>query len=240
MVSNPTLFNNSYKTYQCIDDTRTPVTSFRMQEQACLLSDVVSKSIIASICLVVTSAFLTASLWRYRWHIRLVLYEAFKGDKDVRRQRLLSRHFRYDVFVCYDAENVDWVRAHLMPELEGRLGLRLCVHQRDFRPGKHIVENIVDSVQSSKKVITVFSKGFARSHWCQFELNWCLSHVIENDDALVVVCLDDVSSRDLTPAMMAVLKTTTYIQWDENPDATASFWGCLEQALQEILEVRSA
>jgi hypothetical protein len=37
--------------------------------------------------------------------------------------------------------------------------------------------------------------------------------------------------------MMAVLKTTTYIQWSRHSDAVRSFWGRLKQALHEVLEV---
>nr|KAG5697067.1 hypothetical protein BaRGS_001983 [Batillaria attramentaria] len=236
LASDVSVFNNSYTTYRCSDVTHQNVTSFYLDKQACLLSPGASMYIIATCTLLILTLTLASWLYRYRWHIRLVLYEAFHGrDRDGRRERLLAGDFRYDVFVCYDAENVDWVREHLMPELEGRLGLRLCVHQRDFRPGRHIVENIEHSVESSKKVMMLFSRDFAQSPWCQFELNLCLSHVIENDDALVVVYLDDVPSRDLTPAMMAVLKTTTCIQWAEEPDVEDSFWGRLELALQEVL-----
>jgi hypothetical protein len=37
--------------------------------------------------------------------------------------------------------------------------------------------------------------------------------------------------------MMAVLKTTTYIQWNQHPDAVRSFWGRLKQSLHEVLGV---
>nr|KAG5710476.1 hypothetical protein BaRGS_022294 [Batillaria attramentaria] len=70
-------------------------------------------------------------IYRYRWHIRLVLFEAYRGHAD-RWRRLQEEHFQYDVFVSYDKNDLDWVQAHLMPELEDRLKLRLCVHQRDF------------------------------------------------------------------------------------------------------------
>ena len=71
-----------------------------------------------------------------------------------------------------------------------------------------------------------FSKHFAKSQWCQFDLDLCLGYAIDNDDALIVVCLGDVVSRDLTGTMMAVLKTTTYIQ---------CFWGRLLLALNGIM-----
>jgi hypothetical protein len=60
--------------------------------------------------------------------------------------------FDYDVFVSYAQPNLPWVKHHLMAELEGRLGLRLCIHERDFLLGDPIVDNIVHSVQRSKKV----------------------------------------------------------------------------------------
>ena len=123
-----------------------------------------------------------------------------------------------------------------MPELEGRLGLRLCVHKRDFIPGKNIVDNIAECVESSKKILMVFSKDFVHSQWCQFELTFCLSHVMDYGDSFIVVCVDDVASREVTAAMMAVLKTTTYIQWAGFDDAVGSFWKRLHFTLRAVME----
>jgi hypothetical protein len=176
-------------------------------------------------------------LHRFRWHLRLVLYEAFRGRDDVRRRYLLQGNFKYDVFVSYAKENLPWVQQNLMAELEGKMGLRLCIHERDFIPGNNIVDNISECVSSSKKVMMVFSRHFKRSQWCQFELAYCLNHVMDYDDALIIVSLDDMTSYELTSAMMAVLKTTTYIQWNRHPDAVRSFWGRLKQALNEVLEL---
>jgi hypothetical protein len=94
------------------------------------------------------------------------------------------------------------------------------------------VDNIADCVEKSKKILMVFSKNFVRSQWCQFELAYCLRHVMDYDDALVIVCIDDVTSHEMT-TMMAVLRTTTYIQWVGLGDAARSFWGRLQVALKE-------
>jgi hypothetical protein len=80
------------------------------------------------------------------------------------------------------------------------------------------VDNIADCVERSKKVLMVFFNPFVLSQWCQFELTYCLRHVMDYDDVLVVVCVDDVVSREMTTATRAVLKTTTYIQWEEFDD----------------------
>nr|KAG5692665.1 hypothetical protein BaRGS_022665 [Batillaria attramentaria] len=119
----------------------------------------------------------------------------------------------------------------------GAPGLRLCIHDRDFILGNNISDNIVDSVLASKKIVMLFSLNSARDQWCQFELNFCLRHVMENDDTLVVLCVDDIPSRDLTRAMMAVMKTTAFLMWDDDQDAQASFWGRLQIALHEIIPV---
>jgi hypothetical protein len=85
--------------------------------------------------------------------------------------------------VSYDSLDHGWIRQHLMPELEDRQGLRLCIHERDFIPGEQIVDNIARYVERSKKVMMVFSKNFVRSEWCQFELTYCLTHVMDYDES---------------------------------------------------------
>ncbi|XP_025108357.1 toll-like receptor 13 [Pomacea canaliculata] len=235
MVTQPSVFAKSQGKYVCSDRQNVTVMSFYLPDQACLMTTDVYKFIIASVGVISFVLTLLSSLYRYRWHIRLVLYETFRDRSGERRRRLQDQVYNYDVFVSYAAEDLRWVQTRLMPEVEQRLGLRLCVHQRDFLAGKNIVDNIVDSINDSKKILMVFSTNFARSHWCQFELAFCLRHVMENEDNLIIVCLEDILSRDLTSVMMAVLKTNTYIQWQNQPDAAASFWGRLEIALQEIL-----
>ncbi|KAK7091913.1 toll-like receptor 13 [Littorina saxatilis] len=236
--SNKTLFKHSRSSYYC-SNLHQEVASFTVPDQACLLSPDTSEFIVVSVSLLLMAMTLVSAVFRYRWHIRLLLYEAFRGRDDVRRRRLEEGNFDYDVFVSYASGDLSWVYKTAMPELENRLGLRLCVHDRDFIPGNNIVDNIADCVESSKKILMVFSNHFLRSQWCQFELAYCLRHVMDYDDALIVVCLGDVASRDLTSSMMAVMKTTTYIQWVDDDDAIASFWGRLKEALQEVVPNRT-
>ncbi|XP_076453667.1 toll-like receptor 2 [Babylonia areolata] len=228
--------SNTTTKYVCGNLPGVALANFSMADQACLLSQEVNLLLIQSCGIFILLLTLASLVFRYRWHIRLLMYEAFRGRDVLRRQRLLTNNFDFDVFVSYASEDLPWVRHQLMAKLEGELGLRLCVHERDFVPGRHIVDNIVQCVESSKKVLMVYSTPFVQSQWCQFELSLCLSHVLDYDDALIVVCVDDVTSRGMSSSMMAVLKTTTYIQWREGQEeAIASFWGRLLQGLHEIL-----
>ncbi|PVD36494.1 hypothetical protein C0Q70_03478 [Pomacea canaliculata] len=232
-VSSPGLFASYQGSYSC-EDLGVSLSSFYLSEQACLLSTGVYTLTVVAAAMVIVTLTLTIVVFRYRWHFRLLMYEAFRAGSQRRQQLFLSRGFRYDIFLSYANEDVTWVSRYLVPRLEEGLGLRLCLHQRDFIPGRNIVDNIASSVETSKKMLMVFSEHFARSQWCQFELSLCLHHAMDRDDALLIVCLDNISSRDLTAAMLAVLKTTTFIQWDDDSDAQSSFWGRLSVALQEI------
>ena len=233
-TSSPSLFSKAFGNYSCVNIPETPLKNFRQVEQACLLSRETSTAVIGSVVSVLIILTIVSVIYQHRWHIRLML--AFRGHGEIMRRRLQEENFTYDVFVSSAEEDEAWVLEELLPTLEGLLALRVCFHKRDFVPGKNIMNNIVDSVKGSKKFLMVFSKDFAASRWCQFELDLCLGHVFDNDDDLIVTCLDDVASRDVTSTMTAVLRTTTYIQWPQDPDSAASFWGRLERALHQILQ----
>uniref|UniRef100_A0A8C3B7B0 TIR domain-containing protein n=1 Tax=Cairina moschata TaxID=8855 RepID=A0A8C3B7B0_CAIMO len=49
--------------------------------------------------------------------------------------------------------------------------LKACYHERDFIPGKTIIENMVESIQGSQKIVLVLSPDFVQSRWCLLEAN---------------------------------------------------------------------
>nr|KAG5709056.1 hypothetical protein BaRGS_004695 [Batillaria attramentaria] len=229
-------FDNAYSHYNCHNLPGKDLESFNMNEQMCLLSHAAYVFTVVVVGMFIFSMTSSILLYRYRWHIRLVMYEAFRGNPQARWRQRRPEEFQFDLFVSYSGEDILWVIHYLIPVLERQMGLRLCVHQRDFLLGNNITDNIVDSLAVSKRVLVLLSPGFARSQWCEFELQMCLRHVVENDDVMVIAILQNVPSRDLSPTMMALLKTTTYIQWAEEPEARASFWGRLRLALNDLLD----
>nr|ARQ14826.1 toll-like recptor 8 [Oncomelania hupensis] len=232
--NNNTAFSHAWTTYNCSNVDQLPVERFTLPDQACMLDHWKLNIIIAVNVIVIIVIVAFSLLFRFQWLLRLRLYELFRGSSDVRRRIIQSGNFDFDVFVCYSSRDKNWVVSHLLPELEVRLKLKLCLHERDFVLGKHIVDNIVECVEHSKKILLVFSKDFLLSSWCQFELAVCLQHVLDCNDALIAICVDDVVTRDLTSSMKAVMSTMTYIQW-EGGVGGLQFWGRVERALQDIL-----
>ncbi|XP_070187423.1 toll-like receptor 2 [Littorina saxatilis] len=236
MKTNPVIFQDYHtRGYYCHNENNVTITDFVLNPQACILGSGAATLTIGIACFLIIFLVLLIVFFRFRWHVRLWLYEVCRGR---RRRSRVSRGCKYDVFVSYAEEDAVWVQEELLPVLEGEWGLTLCVHQRDFRPGKHIVDNISDCVSDSERVMLVFSPHFARSEWCQFELKYCQSFVMDHDDVMVLVALQETQSRDMTGAMFAVLRTTTYIEWDEEQDARQSFWGRLHVALDDPEEIQ--
>ena len=234
----PAVFSSS-SNYTCsdVDDGIDMRNSFFLSDQACLLSFIASIVLLCGIWYMYIFLFVALYFLRKRLRVQRSIRRALGGNNNNNnnQQLLAEENLEYDLFVAYAEGDEDWVRGQLAPEVEGRMGLRMCLHQRDFHPGRHILDNIESSVCASRKVMMVFSAHFARSQWCQFELTLCQRHVMDRDDCLVVVYLHDVPERDLTPGMMAILRTSTYLLWSEEPGDAAYFWGGLRHALHAVI-----
>ncbi|XP_071378776.1 toll-like receptor 1 [Centroberyx affinis] len=78
----------------------------------------------------------------------------------------------YHVFISYSSTDYRWTHS-LINKLES-CGLQVCYHERDFIPGRTVLENMSDCIQESQKVLLVLSPEFVRSRWCLLEANMSL------------------------------------------------------------------
>ena len=94
-----------------------------------------------------------------------------------RLQALIGREGQYDfdAFISCTRVGAKWLKKYFLPKLENKnTGFKFCIAQRDFIVGKTIIDNILDSINSSRKTILLVDETFIRSKWCQEEL--LLSH----------------------------------------------------------------
>nr|WHT06285.1 toll like receptor 21 [Syngnathoides biaculeatus] len=147
----------------------------------------------------------------------------------------------YDAFVSYNSNDEEWVMVQLLPNLEGNgSSLKLCLHHRDFEPGRDIIDNIVTAVYSSRKTICVVSRNFLQSEWCSLEIQLASYRLFdEHRDVLLLVFLEPVSERQMSSyhRMRKVMLKKTYLQWPAsdcvNPEqAQELFWSQLRRALK--------
>uniref|UniRef100_A0A3Q2PQM1 TIR domain-containing protein n=1 Tax=Fundulus heteroclitus TaxID=8078 RepID=A0A3Q2PQM1_FUNHE len=124
---------------------------------------------IFSTCLVVLT-LLTSFIYKFlRWHL-IYTFQLFLAFIYNSRKRNKGVPHQFDAFVSYNVQDEEWVYKEMLPVLEGEQGWRLCLHHRDFQPGKAIIENITDAIYGSRKTICVISRHYLQSEWCSTEI----------------------------------------------------------------------
>ncbi|KAJ8297664.1 hypothetical protein KUTeg_024195 [Tegillarca granosa] len=186
----------------------------------------ISPYVILGISLSVAFVVLVLSiglLYKYRWHIKYYIYlmRSRKGYQKISGED----DFHYDAFVVYHAKDRIWVISELLPYLENREKFKLCLHDRDFEVGELIVDNIVQKIQISRKIILILSNNFAKSHWCQFETMVAQNRLIEEGGSvLLLVMLEDLKARNISNSLHVLLKSTTFIEWKNDGPGKELFW----------------
>lgn len=145
----------------------------------------------------------------------------------------------YHAFISYSQRNADWVKGQLLPRLEGDDSLRVCHHERDFKPGVPIVQNILRCVEQSRCCVFVLSSHFVQSEWCHYELYFANHQMLARGlDNIILVLLEPLPSY-LIPAKYNQLRTImnrrTYLEWPQDSAKQRLFWANLKAALRAEL-----
>uniref|UniRef100_A0A8C5AH05 Toll-like receptor 13 n=2 Tax=Gadus morhua TaxID=8049 RepID=A0A8C5AH05_GADMO len=187
---------------------------------------------ICTACAVIMTIAVSFTHHFLQWHLVYTYYLMLAFLYNSKHKN--KRAHQYDAFVSYNANDEGWVLGELLPNLEDEQGWTLCLHHRDFQPGKSIMENITDAIYSSRKTICVVSRDYLKSEWCSREIQVASFRLFdEQKDVLILVFLEDIPMQQLSPyyRMRRLLKRKTYLSWsraDAHPDL---FWEKLRQAL---------
>lgn len=184
-----------------------------------------------------TPLFYVKLYWKFKYS-----YYVFRSwfSEQWRRLREEEENCKYDAFISYNSSDEMWVMDQLLPNLEGKgSSFKLCLHHRDFEPGRYILDNIVSAVYNSRKTVCVVSRNFLSSEWCSLEIQMASYRLFdEHRDVLLLVLLEPLSDRQLSSyhRMRKVMLKKTYLQWPgtECVDPTQSqelFWNQLRRAI---------
>ena len=169
---------------------------------------------------------------KYWWHIRYYWF-VLQAQRKRQIELLHQPQYRFDAFVCYHSDDRHWVIRKLLPNIEYDGGYGVCLHDRNWLGGIDIAENILMSIDRSRKVIVVLTNKFAASQWCQFEVAMAQHRLLEEGrDVLIPVLMEEIEGRNLTARLRHVLNTKTYLAWPREENKEAKFWGALRKALK--------
>ncbi|KAM4677295.1 uncharacterized protein O3C94_009465 isoform 1-T3 [Discoglossus pictus] len=188
-----------------------------------------------STTLVISIFMVSLTIWNYgRWQLVYAYYIflAFLYDKKRKRR---NQRCQYDAFISYNSQDEEWVFSQLVPNLEEKYNWKLCLHHRDFEPGKPIVDNVIDSIYNSRKTICIISSHYLKSEWCSKEIQVASYRLFdEHTDVLILLFLEEIPSHKLSPyhSLRKVINKKTYLIWPKEVNAATIFWHKVNQALQ--------
>ena len=169
---------------------------------------------------------------RYRWYLR---YYCFLIRSRTKRYAAIQMdNYMFDAFVCYHVDDMDWIIHSLLPNIEYNDGFKLCLHHRNWLPGIDIAENIVESIEMSRKTILLLTNKFAQSRWCQLETALAQdAYLNDNRDVIIMVLLEPIKSENMTARLLSLIQKKTYIEWTEHEKGQALFWKRMRRALMK-------
>ena len=163
--------------------------------------------------------FVIILIYVYRGQIKILLYVHCNWHPFDAAENADISHMTYDAFISYSGLDYKWVCFDLLPKLENHNPpYKVCVHDRDFMPGAYIEDNIMEAVQSSRRMIMVLSHNYLKSEWCMLEFRAAHNKVLNDcTNYLILVLYDDVNVSELDEDMKLYIRTNTYLarsnQW---------------------------
>ncbi|NXI92822.1 TLR22 protein, partial [Psophia crepitans] len=194
--------------------------------------------VVSLICVLVFLVILILVVVGYKYHAVWYLRMTWAWLQAKRKpKRAPAKDICYDAFVSYSENDSDWVENIMVRELEQACPpFRLCLHKRDFVPGKWIVDNIIDSIEKSHKTLFVLSEHFVQSEWCKYELDFSHFRLFdENNDAAILVLLEPIQSKAIPKRfckLRKIMNTKTYLEWPPGEEQQEMFWFNLKIALK--------
>ncbi|XP_063444339.1 toll-like receptor 13 [Mytilus trossulus] len=159
--------------------------------------------------------------------------------KQFRRQGYLpilnSDDYEYHAFVVYCNENRMWVHNDFVKKLENEEGFKLCIHHRDFDIGVSISGNVDKYLQNSWKVVVIISNAFAKSEWCQWEVDIIQERRRQHGrNALLLVMLENITSKNMTSPLRTLLDSTPHLRYKKGIGENI-FWTAVVEDLRKAI-----
>ncbi|XP_062430585.1 toll-like receptor 1 [Rhea pennata] len=209
---------------------------FHMSELSCNTTLLLVTALLLTLVLVAVVAFLCIyfdALWYVRmiWQWTQTKRRAWHSSPEEQESVL-----QFHAFISYSERDSLWVKNELIPNLEKGEGcVQLCQHERNFMPGKSIVENIINCIEKSYKSIFVLSPNFVQSEWCHYELYFAHHKLFsESSNSLILILLEPIPPY-VIPAryhkLKALMAKRTYLEWPKERSKHALFWANLRAAI---------
>ncbi|XP_049646073.1 toll-like receptor 1 [Suncus etruscus] len=231
---------DSYKCDYPESSKGTPLKDFHVSQLSCnpalLMATIVGIMLVVAIAMTILCVYFDVP-----WYLRMV----FQWTQTRHRARNihleeLQRNLQFHAFISYSEHDSAWVKNELLPNLE-KEDIQVCLHERNFVPGKSIVENIINFIEKSYKSIFVLSPYFVQSEWCHYELYFAHHNLFhEGSDNLILILLEPIPQYSISSSyhkLKTLMARRTYLEWPKEKSKHGLFWANLRAAINiKLLE----
>nr|WKA14187.1 toll-like receptor 2 [Equus quagga burchellii]WKA14189.1 toll-like receptor 2 [Equus quagga boehmi]WKA14194.1 toll-like receptor 2 [Equus quagga chapmani]WKA14196.1 toll-like receptor 2 [Equus quagga chapmani] len=222
--------------YLC--DSPSHVRGQRVQDTHLSVSECHRTALVSAVCCALFLSILLTGVLCHHFHGLWYMKMMWAWLQAKRKPRTApQRDICYDAFVSYSERDSYWVENLMVQELEHfNPPFKLCLHKRDFIPGKWIIDNIIDSIEKSHKTIFVLSENFVKSEWCKYELDFSHFRLFdENNDAAILILLEPIEKKAIPQRfckLRKIMNTKTYLEWPTDEAQQEGFWLNLRAAIK--------
>uniref|UniRef100_T1IMZ7 TIR domain-containing protein n=1 Tax=Strigamia maritima TaxID=126957 RepID=T1IMZ7_STRMM len=142
----------------------------------------------------------------------------------------------YDAFVSYSSADEDWITDFLVPGLEASIPpYKLCLHNRDWIGGEFIIDQIIRSVESSRRNIIVLTDNYLKSKWSRLEFDVAYEQGLKDQvrRVMIIVPNEVPDLSQIEPEFKTFITLTTYIQANK-----PHFWRTLRASMPRAKSIR--
>ncbi|XP_063402339.1 toll-like receptor 6 [Mytilus trossulus] len=164
-----------------------------------------------------------AVIFNFRWKITYWVYQNFRKAVEKR----LERKFRYDIYLTYADDRIQWVREVLLPRIENSWNMTVCIEDRDFELGISQADAIANAIAGSKHAIFIISDIYNDKSWSQYEIERVKYEKCSNYLQKTVVIVKDANVSSILHELDNILQHLIIIDWTN--DETG--WDKLRMAL---------
>ncbi|KAK3098149.1 hypothetical protein FSP39_016658 [Pinctada imbricata] len=155
------------------------IRQLHQMEINCVSNIWLGLSISGLICLllIVMVVFL---LYKFQPDVRYVIARVKRFLRKMNRKASnvpILNHKQYHAYVSYGDTNYKWACKVLYKALKDE-GFHLSLQHKDFEAGIPLSENILDAIDSSRRVIFVLSHDFLENEWDDFKIQIATYHAI--------------------------------------------------------------
>ncbi|VDH95323.1 Hypothetical predicted protein [Mytilus galloprovincialis] len=194
-----------------------------------LLTAIVTSLSLAGIVFVVIFSL----IFRLRWHIRYWLYLYRVKKKGFSLISNEETDYKFEAYVIYCDDDLQWIRKKLLKKVENESGISLCIRDRDFDVGKVYVENIIEKMNVSRRIIIVISHDMVKSSWCLFESRIAQEKCLNMEsEALISLMVEDVSEKNMSSSLRAFVNSASFSKFPTKEYDEEQFWLNLTKVLR--------